>query len=136
MLETNKFKLGLFVIGSILVLIIVIFSMGMFDHFKPKAFIVTFVEESVQGLTTGSSVKYKGVPIGKVSDISIMVDNNEIRINMEIDLSKIQQRAVSKSGNKTMPTTRSRVMNVIGQSRPADPQHPRTDRSNDPGRDP
>ena len=116
MQETNKFKLGLFVIGSILVLIIVIFSMGMFDHLKPKAYIVTFVEESVQGLTTGSSVKYKGVPIGKVSDISIMVDNNEIRINMEIDLSKIQQRAVSKSGNRTTPTARSRVMNVIGQS--------------------
>ena len=60
MQETNKFKLGLFVIGSILVLIIAVFSMGLFDHFKPRAYIVTFVEESVQGLTTGSSVKYKG----------------------------------------------------------------------------
>ncbi|MBQ6597954.1 MAG: MCE family protein, partial [Lentisphaeria bacterium] len=100
MQETNKFKLGLFVIGSILVLIIVIFSMGLFDHFKPKAYIVTFVEESVQGLTTGSSVKYKGVPIGKVSDISIMVDNNDIRINMEINLTKIQERTGNKTGNQ------------------------------------
>ena len=92
MLETNKFKLGLFVIGSILVLIAAIFSMGIFDRFKPKAHMVTYVEESVQGLTTGSPVKYKGVPIGKVSDISIIVNNNEIRIDIEIDLSKIHQR--------------------------------------------
>ena len=92
MLETNKFKLGLFVIGSILVLIAAIFSMGLFDRFKPKAHMVTYVEESVQGLTTGSPVKYKGVPIGKVSDISIIVNNNEIRIDIEIDLSKIHQR--------------------------------------------
>ena len=82
MLETNKFKLGLFVIGSILVLIAAIFSMGIFDRFKPKAHMVTYVEESVQGLTTGSPVKYKGVPIGKVSDISIIVNNNEIRIEI------------------------------------------------------
>ena len=95
MLETNKFKLGLFVIGSILVLIAAIFSMGIFDHFKPKAHMVTYVEESVQGLTTGSPVKYKGVPIGKVSDINIIVNNNEIRIDIEIDLSKIHQRTGS-----------------------------------------
>ena len=92
MQETNKFKLGLFVIGSILVLIIAVFSMGLFDRLKPKAHMVTYVKESVQGLTTGSMVKYKGVPIGNVSDITIMVDNNEIKIDIEVDLSKIQHR--------------------------------------------
>ena len=92
MQETNKFKLGLFVIAAIVILIISVFSMGMFDHFRPKAHMVTYVEESVQGLTTGSAVKYKGVPIGNVSDITIVVDSNEIRIDIEIDLSKIQKR--------------------------------------------
>lgn len=116
MQETNKFKLGLFVIGSILALIVVIFSMGMFDHFKPKAYITTFVEESVQGLTTGSFVKYKGVPIGKVSDITIMVDNNEIRINMEIDLTKIQQRTGNKVGNTGKNTAGSNVWKAISKS--------------------
>ena len=92
MQETNKFKLGLFIIAAIGLLILSVFSMGVFDRFRPKAHMVTFVEESVQGLTTGSAVKYKGVPIGNVSDITIMVDNNEIRIDIEIDLSKIQRR--------------------------------------------
>ena len=114
MQETNKFKLGLFVIGSIVVLIVAIFSMGMFDHLKPKAYIATFVEESVQGLTTGSFVKYKGVPIGKVSDITIMVDNNEIRINMEIDLSKIQQRTGNKAGNTAGKKAANQAGNKAG----------------------
>lgn len=92
MQETNKFKLGLFVIAAIAVLIAAIFSMGMFDRLQPKAHMVTYVEESVQGLTAGSSVKYKGVPIGSVSGITIVVDSNEIRIDIEIDLSKIQKR--------------------------------------------
>ena len=103
MQETNKFKLGLFVIVSVIVLIAAIFCMGVFDRLRPKAHIVTFVEESVQGLTTGSPVKYKGVPIGNVSDITIMVDNNEIRIDIEVDLSKIQKRtATTVSGSKEL----------------------------------
>ncbi|MBO4632554.1 MAG: MCE family protein [Lentisphaeria bacterium] len=92
MQETNKFKLGLFVIAAIIVLIAAVFSMGMFEQLQPKAHMVTYVEESVQGLTTGSSVKYKGVPIGNVCGITIVVDSNEIRIDIEIDLSKIQKR--------------------------------------------
>jgi len=92
MRETNKFKLGLFVIISIITLIAAVFCMGMFDQLKPKAHMYTLVEESVQGLTVGSSVKYKGVPIGNVSDIIIQIDSNDIRIDIDIDLSKIQKR--------------------------------------------
>ncbi len=43
MRETNKFKLGLFVIAAITVLIIAVFSMGLFDRLKPKAHMVTYV---------------------------------------------------------------------------------------------
>ncbi|MBO4646603.1 MAG: MCE family protein [Lentisphaeria bacterium] len=103
MRETNKFKLGLFVIAAIVVLILSVFSMGMFDRFKPKVHMVTYVEESVQGLTTGSAVKYKGVPIGNVSGITIVVDTNEIRIDIEIDLTKIQKRTQnSLTGTKEL----------------------------------
>ena len=92
MRETNKFKLGLFVIFSIIVLIAAVFCMGLFDQLQPKAHMYTLVGESVQGLTVGSSVKYKGVPIGNVSDIIIQVDTNDIRIDIEVDLTKIQKR--------------------------------------------
>ena len=97
MQEANKFKLGLFVIASIVVLIIIVFCMGLFDHLQPKAYLVTYVEESVQGLTKGSAVKFRGVPIGHVNGIMIMVDNNEIRIDIEVDLSKIQRRTGSST---------------------------------------
>lgn len=113
MQETNKFKLGLFVIGSILVLIIAVFSMGLFDQLQPKAHIVTYVEESVQGLTTGSAVKYKGVPIGRVSGITIMVDNNEIRIDIEVDLSKIQRRIGGNTGSRSRELGREQFYDFL-----------------------
>ena len=91
MQETNKFKLGLFVSVSILLFIAAVMSMGIFDSlFKAKVHMATFVEESVQGLNTGSAVKYRGVPIGNVNDITIAMGGQTIRIDMEIDLSKFK----------------------------------------------
>ena len=103
MQEANKFKLGLFVITAVILLIAAIFSMGLFDSLRPKVHMVTYVEESVQGLSTGSAVKYKGVPIGQVSDIFIMIDNNEIRIDIEIDLTKIQRRTQNTLSGPLLP---------------------------------
>lgn len=92
MQEANKFKLGLFVVFSLIVFVAAVASMGIFDSLKPKAHLATFVEESVQGLNSGSSVKYKGVPIGKISDISIITENQVIRIDIQIDLTKFRQK--------------------------------------------
>ncbi|MBQ9337656.1 MAG: MCE family protein [Lentisphaeria bacterium] len=103
MQEANKFKLGLFVITGIIILIAAVFSMGLFDSLRPKVHMVTYVEESVQGLSRGSAVKYKGVPIGQVSDIFIMIDNNEIRIDIEIDLTKIQRRTQNTLSGPLLP---------------------------------
>ena len=103
MQEANKFKLGLFVISAVIILIAAIFSMGLFDSLRPKVHMVTYVEESVQGLSTGSAVKYKGVPIGRVSGIFIMIDNNEIRIDLEIDLTKIQRRTQKPHSGPLLP---------------------------------
>ena len=90
MVETNKFKLGLFVTISLLLFIIAVASMGIFDSlFKSRAHMATFVEESVQGLNSGSAVKFRGVPIGNVSDITIIMESRTVRIDMEIDLSKL-----------------------------------------------
>ena len=93
MVETNKFKLGLFVTISLLLFIIAVASMGIFDSlFKSRAHMATFVEESVQGLNSGSAVKFRGVPIGNVSDITIIMESQTIRIDMVIDLSKFKTK--------------------------------------------
>ena len=91
MIETNKFKLGMFVTLAILLFVLSISFMGLFDSLiKPRAYMATFVEESVQGLNSGSAVKFRGVPIGKVSDITIIMKSQTIRIDMIIDLSKFK----------------------------------------------
>lgn len=86
MIEANRFKLGLFVIIGFFLFIAALFFLGMSEIFQKKARIVTLFQESVQGLDVGSAVKYKGVPIGKVTRISIRTKDKLIRVDMEIRL--------------------------------------------------
>lgn len=85
MVEVNKFKIGVFVIAGIAVLLGAILIFGGSDVFKDEVKLVTLYDESVQGLEKGSQVKFRGVPIGKVTEIAILQNDSKIRIKMEID---------------------------------------------------
>lgn len=87
MIQANKFRLGLFVLAGTILFIAGLFVLGLEGLFVKKAHFVTLFPESVQGLTIGSPIKYKGVPIGTVSKISIQVENKLIRVDMDINLS-------------------------------------------------
>ncbi len=97
MQEINRFKLGLFICGGVLLLVATLIFLGSLDAFRDKAYLMTLVSESVQGLERGSDVKHQGVPIGKVTDITIETTSNLIRIDMEINLSKIKVRHGDKN---------------------------------------
>ena len=68
--KTNFFKLGLFVIIAIGLgaAFLIIFGAGRF--FKKELLAETCFNESVQGLSIGSEVKYKGIKIGAVKSIT------------------------------------------------------------------
>lgn len=86
MLNQRKYFLtGLFVAGALLVLIGTMFFLGLADEFAERVYLVTTFNESVQGLSKGSAVKYKGVPIGQVEKIRIMTAERIIRVDMSID---------------------------------------------------
>ncbi len=93
-METEKFKLGLFVTVSFILICVLFIVFGLFDFVDAKVPTVTQFQESVQGLETGALVKYRGVPIGKVSDITITTSGNLIRVDMEINLSKMRSESV------------------------------------------
>jgi paraquat-inducible protein B len=68
--KANYFKLGLFVIGSLVAGILVLTIIGTGRFFERKVTIETYFKESVQGLDIGSKLKYRGVTIGEVTRIS------------------------------------------------------------------
>ena len=101
MLEANKVKLGLFVVFSVVVFFCVIAMLGVLDVLQPRVHVMTLFKESVQGMESGSPVKFRGVPIGKVSNIVINAKKKLIRVDMDIDLDKVRTESSSSSGKLT-----------------------------------
>lgn len=91
MIEANRYKLGLFVIIGFFLLLGMLFFLGLSSAFQRKATLVSLFRESIQGLDVGSPVKFKGVPIGKVSKISIRTKDKLIRVDMEVLLSVFEK---------------------------------------------
>lgn len=68
--QANHFKLGLFVIISFALLVIALSLLGAGDFLKQETLVETCFNESVQGLDVGSPIKYRGIEIGKVKQIT------------------------------------------------------------------
>ncbi|HKE42210.1 MAG TPA: MlaD family protein [Casimicrobiaceae bacterium] len=67
--RANFFKIGLFVIGATVALVILLVLLGAGKLFQSKIVMETYFNESVQGLEVGSKVKYRGVIVGEVKSI-------------------------------------------------------------------
>ena len=113
MTDNSKFKLGLFIVIAVAVFFAGLMILGSFEQFKEKARITTLVSESVQGLSVGSSVKYMGVPIGSVSNISIYPSGNVIRIDMEIKLASFRTKADADEDTVTVEEFEDRIAKAV-----------------------
>jgi ABC-type transporter Mla subunit MlaD len=67
----NYFRLGVFVLGGLGVLIAVILIFGSGQIFKSSFQIETYLKQSVTGLDTGAAVRFRGVKIGQVTSIGL-----------------------------------------------------------------
>ena len=66
--------IGAFVIGAFALGVTALLTFGGVNFFaKPQRFVVYF-DESIHGLTLGSPVKLRGVPVGRVVDLNIRYD--------------------------------------------------------------
>jgi phospholipid/cholesterol/gamma-HCH transport system substrate-binding protein len=70
-MEDSKryYRLGLFVVVTILIMAAVLFILGGRSLFQPRFIFETYFEGSVAGLDVGSPVRFRGVPLGQVSEI-------------------------------------------------------------------
>jgi phospholipid/cholesterol/gamma-HCH transport system substrate-binding protein/paraquat-inducible protein B len=67
----SYFKIGLFVISATVIGVIGIVVLGVGTLLQKKNIIETYIDESVQGLDVGSAVKFRGVLVGKVEQITL-----------------------------------------------------------------
>jgi phospholipid/cholesterol/gamma-HCH transport system substrate-binding protein/paraquat-inducible protein B len=71
MQKISYFKIGLFVIIATVIGVIGVVVLGVGTLLEKKNIVETYIDESVQGLDVGSPVKFRGVLVGKVEQITL-----------------------------------------------------------------
>ena len=70
--QANYFKIGLFVIAASVIGVVSIIVLGAGSFFQKKVFVETYFVESVQGLEEGAPINFRGVRVGKISEITLV----------------------------------------------------------------
>ena len=93
--KPSYFRIGLFAVVALAILAGGLIAFGAGQMFRPRVYIETYVNGTVHGVDVGSPVKFRGVPIGRVSAINFtfneygapsQVDRfNYVFILMEVD---------------------------------------------------
>ncbi len=84
--KTANFMLGLFVILGFFLGVGAIIWVGATSFFQKGRTFITYFDESVQGLQGDSSVKYRGVDVGRVEKIRVAPDNKLIGVVIKVNL--------------------------------------------------
>ncbi|MBP7281393.1 MAG: MCE family protein [Leptospiraceae bacterium] len=74
----NYYKIGLFVIGSLFIVTLFVVILGAGSLFQKNLTVETYFDESIQGLDVGSIVKFRGVKVGTVKEITFVQDKYKL----------------------------------------------------------
>ncbi|MBK5210148.1 MAG: MCE family protein [Flavobacteriaceae bacterium] len=95
--NSQKFNLGLFVIISTVILVAALYFIGNRQNLFGKTFKISVLFNNVNGLQLGNNVRYSGINIGTVQDIT-MINDSTISVEMIIEakmLNHIKKNAVA-----------------------------------------
>ena len=96
--STNYWKLGAFVLGGMALAFAGVVWLGAGDWNRKTRTIITYFDESVQGLEVGSALKFRGVPVGSVSAITIAPDLRHVKVTSQVYEDVLQTLGLAGKG--------------------------------------
>ena len=96
--STNYWKLGAFVLGGIALAFAALVWLGAGDWNRKTRTVVTYFDESVQGLEVGAALKFRGVPVGTVTAITIAPDLRHVKVTSQIYEDVLQKLGLAGKG--------------------------------------
>lgn len=99
--NSQKVKLGLFVIISTILFVLTVYLIGQRQNMFEKTFTISAYFQNVNGLQRGNNVRYSGIDIGTVKGIE-MINDSTIKIDMSIEekiISHIKKNAIATIGS-------------------------------------
>ena len=98
---TNHWKLGLFVVGGILVGLAAVVYLGSRALPRDAVPYTTYFDETVTGLDHGSPVRYRGVGVGSVATITIAPDRRHVAVTYDLTRSVLNRLGLAPPGENS-----------------------------------
>ncbi len=92
--QKTKFAVGLFVASGIGITLMAIIWLGMSRYLEKGKFYAAYFDESVQGLSKDSPVKYRGVSVGRVESIRVAPDAKLIQVLLKLESNQVLDRNI------------------------------------------
>jgi paraquat-inducible protein B len=77
-MRPNPTTIGLFILGGLVLAIAALLAFGAAGWFESRQQAVAYFRGSVQGLSVGALVEFRGVPVGKVEAIKLEIDARDL----------------------------------------------------------
>lgn len=91
--RANPTAIGVFMIGAVAAIVLGVATLASGAWFGERPTFISFFEESVNGLEPGAKVKFRGVPVGTVSELLIQINRTDktflVPVEYEIDLKRL-----------------------------------------------
>jgi phospholipid/cholesterol/gamma-HCH transport system substrate-binding protein len=111
--NSKKLRLGLFVIIGTVLFIVGVYLIGQGQNMFKKTFTISTYFQNVNGLQHGNNVRYSGIDIGTVKDIT-MVNDSTIKVEMSIDekiITHLKKDAIATIGSDGL--VGNMILNIV-----------------------
>lgn len=90
-IKANPTRIGFFVIGAIVLLVgcLIVFGSGKF--FEKTMPFVAFFEGSLSGLSVGTPVTFRGIPVGSVTDVKVQLFPKDLTTRIPVYFDVVQE---------------------------------------------
>lgn len=97
--KPNRTLIGAFVLGALILVMIGVMTFGAGRYFIKQPTFVMFFEGSVKGLNVGAPVVFKGVKVGKVTDISLRLNPDSKSVIISV-LAELDTHSITRTQGK------------------------------------
>lgn len=112
--RANPTLIGAFVVGAVVLAVAAALILGGRHWFARPQEYVMFFDGSVAGLSVGSPVQYRGVPLGAVTDIRAVTGATQIAVFVGLDVSRHKFLGAG-TGVLSSPDVATAVRNAVAQ---------------------
>ena len=115
----NNIKLGAFVLGGLLFLVLLLYMIGKNRDLFGKTYVLKARFENIQGLVSGNNIRFSGIRAGTVKRVKILNDT-VIEVTMLIETKMkniIRKNAIVSIGTDGL--VGNKVVNIIPSRQPA-----------------